>query len=144
MVSNQVGQCLLGRAAQGLVEIQNDDRILEIYRAAPIAAETGIDRPITAEKSEPLHLLTRFVNALEEVGLKAAQGVESAGAVGELSVLGGGLDAADQFDGVVDVVAEDLEDGLHDEWLAAGHAQRGRHVVFVEAVWEDVAGGGFF
>jgi hypothetical protein len=56
MVSNQVGQCLLGRAAQGLVEIQNDDRILEIYGAAPRAAETGIDRPITAEKSEPLRI----------------------------------------------------------------------------------------
>ena len=90
------------------------------------------------------HLLVRFVNALEEVGFKAAQGVEGAGAVGELAVLGGDLDAADQFDGVVDVVAEDLQNGLHDERLAAGHAQRGRHVVFVEPVGEDVAGGGFF
>ena len=41
------------------------------------------------------HLLARFVDALEEVGLEAAQGVEGAGAVGELAVLGGGLDAAD-------------------------------------------------
>ena len=91
-----------------------------------------------------LHLLARFVDALEEVRLEAAQGVKGTGAVGELAVLGGGLDAADQFDGVVDVVAKDLEDGLHDEWLAAGHAERGRHVVVVEPVGEDVAGGGFF
>lgn len=58
-------------------------------------------------------------------------------------MLGGGLDAADQFGGVIDMVAEDLEDGLHDEGLAAGHAQRGRHVVVVEAVGKDVAGGFF-
>jgi len=88
-------------------------------------------------------LLARFVDALEEVGLEAAQGVEGSGAVGELAVLGGGLDAADQLDGVVDVVAKDLQDGLHDERFAAGHAERGRHVVVVEAVWEDVAGGFF-
>ena len=42
------------------------------------------------------------------------------------------------------MVAEDLEDGLHDEGLGSGHAERGRHVVVVKAVWEDVAGGGFF
>ena len=88
-------------------------------------------------------LLTRFVDALEEVGLKAAQGVEGAGAVGELAVLGGDLDAADQFGGVIDMVAEDLQDGLHDERLAAGHAERGRHVVVVEPVWQHVAGGFF-
>jgi hypothetical protein len=34
----------------GLLEIQNDDRFLEIYRAAPKSAQTNLNRPITAQK----------------------------------------------------------------------------------------------
>jgi len=59
--------------------------------------------------------------------------------VGELPVLGRRLNAADQLHRVVDVVAHDLQDGLHDKRLAAWHAQRGHHVVVIEALGSHVS-----
>lgn len=88
-------------------------------------------------------LLACLFDALDEVGLEGAEGVEAAGAVGERAVVRGGFQIADELDGVVDVVLQDLLERLHDEGLGAGHAERGGHVVVVEAVGGGEADGFF-
>jgi hypothetical protein len=63
--------------------------------------------------------------------------------VGEGAGVLGGLDGADEFGGVVDVVVEPLENTLHGEGLDPGHAEGGFEVILVEAFGGHVTDGFF-
>lgn len=87
--------------------------------------------------------LARLFDGLEEVGAEGGEGVEGTGAVGEGAGVLGGLDRADEFAGIVDVVVEPLEDALDGEGLDPGHAEGGFEVVLVKAFGSHVAYGFF-